>query len=191
MVFLLSLIYMTAGHFPLVSAAFFGMKAAVFALVAEAMIRIGKRALKGQHAFLIAAASFAALFFWSAPFPLVILAAGLIETAFNRFGEGPAPAETADPSQSPPPARTLVTAALGGQPGLHLPSAPRLLSVRIILWCVWDGCFRRSRSLRLAAPMRRLPTSNSKPSKWKAGSQPARCLMDSVWQRRRLARWFS
>src|SRR5262245_55884341 len=49
-VFALSWLYVTAGQEPLVAAAFFGVKAAVFALVAEAMIRIGKRALKGPAA---------------------------------------------------------------------------------------------------------------------------------------------
>ena len=48
-VFVLSWLYMAAGHLPLVAAAFFGIKAAVFALVAEAMIRIGRRALKGPR----------------------------------------------------------------------------------------------------------------------------------------------
>ncbi|MET0547435.1 MAG: chromate transporter, partial [Caulobacterales bacterium] len=65
----LSWIYATAHHLPLVAAAFLGVKAAVFALVLEAMLRIGKRALKGKHALAIAVISFAALFFGHAWFP--------------------------------------------------------------------------------------------------------------------------
>ena len=53
-VFALSWVYITAGQQPFVAAAFFGIKAAVFALVLEAMIRIGKRALKGPAAWPIA-----------------------------------------------------------------------------------------------------------------------------------------
>ncbi|WP_273242537.1 chromate efflux transporter [Hyphomonas atlantica corrig.] len=113
-VFLLSWIYMAAGHLPLVSAAFFGVKAAVFALVAEAMIRIGKRALKGHHAVLIAILSFVALFFWSAPFPLVILVAGLIGVVLSKFGPSPVTQEVADAAQSPSLAKTLATAAIWG-----------------------------------------------------------------------------
>ncbi len=77
-VFALSWIYMAAGQQPIVAAAFFGIKAAVFALVLEAMIRIGKRALKGPAAWPIAIAAFLSLFLWSVPFPLVIAMAAAI-----------------------------------------------------------------------------------------------------------------
>jgi chromate transporter len=77
-VFALSWIYVVAGQQPLVAAAFLGIKAAVVALVLEAMIRVGKRALKGPVAWPIAIAAFLALSVWGAPFPIVILAAGAI-----------------------------------------------------------------------------------------------------------------
>ena len=66
-VFALSLLYGFAHQEPLVAAAFFGIKAAVLALVLEACIRIGKRALKSRIGYAIAVAAFLALFIGHAP----------------------------------------------------------------------------------------------------------------------------
>lgn len=72
----LSWLYVSYGGLPLVAAVFDGVKCAVVALVAEALYKVGKRALKTQIAFVIAIATFIALVF-GAPFPLVIVAAAL------------------------------------------------------------------------------------------------------------------
>lgn len=82
----LSWLYVNFGTLPLVAAAFDGVKCAVVALVAEALLKIGKRALKTKLALLIAAAAFVALVL-GAPFPLVIVAAGAIG-AFSSAGRG-------------------------------------------------------------------------------------------------------
>jgi chromate transporter len=74
----LSWIYALYGKVGFVAALFFGLKAAVLAIVLEAVVRIGKRALKNRVLIAIAAAAFVAIFFLDAPFPLIILAAGLI-----------------------------------------------------------------------------------------------------------------
>jgi chromate transporter len=74
----LSWIYALYGKVGIVAALFFGLKAAVLAIVLEAVVRIGKRALKNRILIGIAAAAFVAIFFLDAPFPLIILAAGLI-----------------------------------------------------------------------------------------------------------------
>ena len=55
------------------SALFFGLKAAVLAIVADALVRVSKRALKNKAMYAIAAAAFMALFMFDAPFPLVIV----------------------------------------------------------------------------------------------------------------------
>jgi chromate transporter len=73
----LSWLYVLYGALPLVAAAFDGIKCAVVALVIEALIKVGKRALKTRAALWIAIAAFAALVF-GAPFPLVIVVAGLL-----------------------------------------------------------------------------------------------------------------
>ncbi|KFG66887.1 chromate efflux transporter [Microvirga sp. BSC39] len=74
----LSWIYALYGKIGFVAALFFGLKAAVLAIVLEAVVRIGKRALKNPVLIGIAAAAFVAIFFLDAPFPLIILSAGLV-----------------------------------------------------------------------------------------------------------------
>ena len=74
----LSILYAYAADLRPVNAAFLGVKAAVLAIVVEALIRVSKRALKGWLKPLIAVAAFVALFLFDAPFPLVVLAAGVI-----------------------------------------------------------------------------------------------------------------
>jgi chromate transporter len=82
----LSLIYATLGAVPVIAALFFGLKCAVLIIVAEAVLRIGRRALKTRFAWGLAGVAFAALFFAAVPFPIVVLCAGLIGTiAPHRF----------------------------------------------------------------------------------------------------------
>ena len=71
----LAWLYAAHGQTPWLMAAFWGVKAAVLALVAEALQRVGKRALKGRSDLVIAILAFAALAVFSAPFPAVILSA--------------------------------------------------------------------------------------------------------------------
>jgi chromate transporter len=77
LIFALAYAYAAFGDLPLVQAAFLGIKAAVIAIVIEALIRISRRALKGRGDLWIAGFGFAALFLFGLPFPLVILAAAL------------------------------------------------------------------------------------------------------------------
>ena len=74
----LSAVYATFHQVPAIEAIFFGVKAAVLAVVVEAVVRIGKRALKTRAAVAIAAAAFVALFAFGAPFPLVIAVSALL-----------------------------------------------------------------------------------------------------------------
>lgn len=74
----LSWLYATYHQVPLVAAALFGLKAAVLAVVLEAMVRIGKRVLREPATWATAGAAFVALFFFEVPFPGVIVAAGLL-----------------------------------------------------------------------------------------------------------------
>jgi chromate transporter len=74
----LSWLYAGLGDVPLVEALFFGLKAAVLAIVLEAVARIGRRALRNPVMVALAAAAFVAIFLFDVPFPLIILTAGLI-----------------------------------------------------------------------------------------------------------------
>jgi chromate transporter len=82
----LSYIYVLLGHVGLVAGLFFGLKAAVLAIVAQAVLRVGKRALNNRVLQAFAAAGFVALFFFGLPFPLVIVVAGAIGYAGGRAG---------------------------------------------------------------------------------------------------------
>jgi len=82
----LSYLYVLLGHAPLVAGLFFGLKAAVLSMVIQAVIRVGSRALKNNVKRSIAAAAFVAIFFFDAPFPLIILAAALIGYFGGRSG---------------------------------------------------------------------------------------------------------
>ena len=82
----LSIIYAEWGQVGFVGAAFFGLKAAVLAIVVEAVIRIGKRSLKSRPMQALAIAAFIAIFFFAVPFPVIIIAAGLIGFFAARSG---------------------------------------------------------------------------------------------------------
>jgi chromate transporter len=74
----LSYIYAGWGRVPIVQALFFGLKAAVLAIVLEAVVRIGKRALRNRVMIALAATAFVGIFFFSVPFPLIVFGAALI-----------------------------------------------------------------------------------------------------------------
>ena len=85
-IMILSWLYAAFGALPAVAALFFGLKAAVLAIVIEAVRRIGARALRGGAMRAIAAAAFVAIFFFALPFPLIIAAAALAGLVGARAG---------------------------------------------------------------------------------------------------------
>jgi len=102
----LSILYAAFGKLPLVEAVFIGIKAAVLAIVVEALLRIARRSLKGNVEWTIAGAAFVAIFFLAVPFPLIVLAAALI--GFARGGV-PAASSLARADIEVPIAQTLAT----------------------------------------------------------------------------------
>src|SRR5215471_5221756 len=82
----LSYVYAGYGNVPIIVALFFGLKAAVLAIVLEAVFRIGKRALKNNAMLAIAAAAFVGIFFLSIPFPIIIFGAAAIGFVGARSG---------------------------------------------------------------------------------------------------------
>lgn len=74
----LSILYAGFQQVALVEALFFGLKAAVLAIVIEAVITIGKRALKNRVMIALSAVAFVAIFGFDVAFPIIILTAGLI-----------------------------------------------------------------------------------------------------------------
>ncbi|MXQ13348.1 chromate efflux transporter [Microvirga makkahensis] len=82
----LSIVYALFGKVGIVSALFFGLKAAVLAVVLQAVVRIGGRALKNRIMIGLAAAAFVAIFFFGVPFPIIVLTAGIIGFFGGRAG---------------------------------------------------------------------------------------------------------
>lgn len=74
----LSMLYAAHGDAGPVAALFFGLKAAVLAIVAQAVVRIGRRALRSGAMRMVALAAFVAIFAVGLPFPLIVLGAALI-----------------------------------------------------------------------------------------------------------------
>src|SRR6476646_4164247 len=74
----LSFIYAAFGNIPWIAAIFYGLKPAVTAIVLTAVIRIGRKALKNEVMWALAALAFIAIYFFKIPFPAIILGAGVI-----------------------------------------------------------------------------------------------------------------
>jgi chromate transporter len=132
---LLSVLYAGFYDLTLVQAAFFGIKAAVLAVVVEAVHRIGKRALKNRAMIVISAFAFIAIFFFEAPFPVIVVAAGLIGLIGARF----APATFAViKTQGGKESDALIDAAfLAGRLEHTQPSTARALKVALIWLSLW------------------------------------------------------
>jgi len=94
----LSWLYALFGNVGAVAALFFGLKAAVLAIVLDAVRRIGTRTLKNPILQALAATAFVGIFFFGAPFPVIVATAGVIgwlagragSHAFAGAGHGPA-----------------------------------------------------------------------------------------------------
>ncbi|HEY3661966.1 MAG TPA: chromate efflux transporter [Chthoniobacterales bacterium] len=84
----LSYIYMAWGNVPWIAAIFYGLKPAVTAIVLAAVIRIGRKALKNEVMWIIAAVAFVAIYFFRVPFPVIVLGAGLLGLIGGRFWPG-------------------------------------------------------------------------------------------------------
>ncbi len=96
----LSVVYAAFGAVGAVAGLFFGLKAAVLAIVLQALIRVGGRALKTQALRALALAAFIGIFFFDAPFPLIVLGAGLLGAVGAWRKAAPAEADSQAPQAS-------------------------------------------------------------------------------------------
>jgi len=132
----LSYVYALYGKVPFVAALFFGLKAAVLAIVIEAVVRIGKRALKNNAMRLLAAASFIGIFFLSLPFPIIVLAAALIGFAGTISGLDVFKSDNGHGKTSGHDAKN--ESLLGEELPAHArPSIERALSVSAVWLALW------------------------------------------------------
>jgi len=133
----LSYVYAAYGKLGFIAALFFGLKAAVLAIVLQAVFRVGKRALQNRTMIGLAAASFVGIFFFSVPFPVIVFGAALIGFIGGRLGlvafqidHGHAGGTKKD--------RAVVDTMLGEELPVHTrPTLARALSVSAIWLTLW------------------------------------------------------
>jgi chromate transporter len=143
----LSYIYAVYGNVQSVEGVVAGFKPVVVAIVVEAILKIGKRAIKRREHLLIAATAFVAIYFLHVPFPVIVLAAGLIGLWVGGRGLGDREKNISEPStrQSSSPApdsqslAPLVIDDNAPPPAHTLPSRARIfrvLAVGAVCWAL-------------------------------------------------------
>lgn len=133
----LSALYAGYREVPAVEAAFYGIKAAVLAVVIEALLRIGRRALTHRLALGLAAAAFIAIFFLEVPFPLIVLGAALVGPVLARLAPGAfAERRPKDGELEGPPAIVDAMIEAGRAPHIR-PDPKRLLMVIFTFGAAW------------------------------------------------------
>jgi chromate transporter len=131
----LSYIYAAYGHVGFIEALFFGLKAAVLAIVIQAVVRLGKRALRNQIMIALAAIAFIAIFFFNVPFPIIIISAGLIGYFGAKSGR---PEFAAVPHGGGGKNAAAVDTMLGDELPEHIrPSVSRALKVSAVWLLLW------------------------------------------------------
>src|ERR1700758_2871615 len=131
----LSYIYAAYGNVGFVEALFFGLKAAVLAIVIQAVVRVGKRALRNPIMIAIAAIAFVAIFFFGAPFPVIIISAGVIGYLGARSGRSEFAAVGHGGNGKKAAA---IDSMLGEELPDHVrPSVPRALRVSAVWLLLW------------------------------------------------------
>lgn len=123
-IFALSWLYVSLGNLAVTEGVFFGLKAAVLAIVVQALIRIARHALQGILKPALAVAGFVALFVFNLPFPLVVFGAGIIGyTLARRLATG-------DTTQSQPGISTETVVR---------PGTKRAALACLLLWALTVG----------------------------------------------------
>jgi chromate transporter len=130
----LSYIYAAYGNVGFVEALFFGLKTAVLAIVVQAVVRVGKRALRNRIMIALAAIAFIAIFLFAVPFPIIIIAAGVI----GYFGARSGRPEFAAVEHGGDGKKAAVDSMLDDELPDHVrPSMPRALKVSAIWLLLW------------------------------------------------------
>jgi chromate transporter len=162
----LSYTYAAYGNVPVVAGILAGFKPVVVAIVIEAILKIGSRALKGPAHFVIAITAFIAIYFLHMPFPLIVLAAGILGFSGARLLPGLFTATNAKTKDASKPglsaegrdAKIEITSSViddhAPPPAHTLPSGRRalkVLGIGLVLWILpllaligwqgWDSLF--------------------------------------------------
>jgi chromate transporter len=130
----LSYVYAGYGNVSFIEALFFGLKAAVLAIVIQAVVRVGKRALRNRIMIGLAATAFIAIFFFNVPFPVIIIAAGLIGYIGAKTGRP----EFAAVEHGGGKNAAAIDSMLGDELPDHVrPTIPRALKVGAVWLLLW------------------------------------------------------
>ncbi|MFK7849791.1 MAG: chromate efflux transporter [Akkermansiaceae bacterium] len=92
LLFALSWLYIAGGHIPWLAGIFYGLLPAVIAVVLSAVIRIGGKTLRSTSLWIIAVASFVAIYFFNISFVIIILGAAFIGWIGHRISTNQFPA---------------------------------------------------------------------------------------------------
>ncbi|UXI70473.1 chromate efflux transporter [Tahibacter amnicola] len=132
----LSTLYALLGQIPLVNALFFGLKAAVLAIVLDAVLRIGRRALKSRLLVIVALAAFVAIFGFAVPFPLIVLGAAVVGIVGRYLVPSAFPCPSADAATGD--THYVIDAAIArGDRPLSRPSVRGALTTLLIALPIW------------------------------------------------------
>lgn len=134
-ILILSILYALHSELQLVDALFFGLKAAVLAVVIEAVFRIGRRALHSHGHLGIAAAAFVGIFFLQIPFPAIIAAAAIV--GFTLAGYRPGFGKHAEIATESVSGAALDRMLDRQRPAHTLPSRTRALTILMIFLPLW------------------------------------------------------
>jgi len=134
----LSILYTGFRDTTLVSAVFFGLKPAVMAVVVEAVVRIGRRALKTRALVGLAVAAFLAIFFLAVPFPAIVAAAALLGWLGGRLlpEQFPVAQPHAPGGSSEAPVEMALADAQVNRVRPTLGRSLRILAIGLTLWFV-------------------------------------------------------
>jgi chromate transporter len=137
-ILVLSVLYAAFGQLPAIAALFFGLKCAVLAIVVEALVRIGRRALKGALTVAIAAAAFIAIYFFGVGFPWIIAGAALFGALASRRIAGNSKTDKAAEAEA---ANGYVVDRMyaRGELAHTRPEARRALKFALVCLALWFG----------------------------------------------------
>ena len=135
-IMVLSWIYVLYGRLESVAGLLFGLKAAVLALVFQAVVRLSSRALGNGLRYGLAATAFLALFLFNTPFPLIVLAAAAIGWTASGLGSRAFTGTGHEQTQSAP--YSDADSALGEElPDHAVPNMRRLIVTAACLLALW------------------------------------------------------
>ncbi len=138
----LSWLVATQSRWPVVAGLLYGVQPVVVAIVADALLKIGRRVLHRPYQIGLAAAAFIALFFFSVPFPAVIGAAALVGIAAGRFASRSVPPTAAEGSTvKAGSGRSVLAGSAGGTRSrwTAVGRVARVVGVCAILWAIPVG----------------------------------------------------